>query len=136
MEENKAKTETVKISDLFHLPYGIDEYHSCNPSETEIKFAKDHNQYDARPFQIDKGVTNPELWREWNLDTTDLADVADRAKTYHAKRIAYLENQDVWEPITLKINSYSHDGKKEIADGSHRFEARKLHGYEDIEVYL
>jgi hypothetical protein len=91
----------------------------------EIQYAVDNDLLESRGYQ----THFDELNLEWEEGLRSLQELADRQKSYHAKRIAHFVVHGWSDPIILDAN-----GK--ITDGLHRLKAAIFMGKDEVDVII
>jgi hypothetical protein len=116
-----------KIAKIQIIPYGFNDgiTYLAEPSPMEIQYAVDNDLLESRGYQ----THFDELNLEWEEGLRSLQELADRQKSYHAKRIAHFVVHGWSDPIILDAN-----GK--IRDGSHRLKAAIFMGKDEIDVII
>jgi hypothetical protein len=123
-----------KIADIKPIPYGfnVGTIYFAEPSRMEIQYSVDNGLLESRGYQTHFDELNLE-WEEglsFELEESrSLQELADRQRSYHAKRIAHFVVHGWSDPIILDAN-----GK--IKDGSHRLKAAIFMGKDEIDVII
>lgn len=121
-----------KIADIKPIPYGFNVgiIYLAEPSRMEIQHAVDNGLLESRGYQTHLDELNLE-WEEglsFELDESrSQQELADRQKSYHAKRIAHFVVHGWSDPIILDSNG-------RITDGSHRLKAAIFMEKDEIDV--
>jgi hypothetical protein len=123
-----------EIAKIQIIPYGFNDgiTYLSEPSPMEIQYAVDNDLLESRGYQTHFDELNLE-WEEglsFELEESrSLQELADRQRSYHAKRIAHFVVHGWSDPIILDAN-----GK--IKDGSHRLRAAIFIGKDEIDVSI
>jgi hypothetical protein len=112
-----------KVTEITYSPYGQCDL-SADPSDAEIETALREERFDNRNFQKDEA----ELRAEWQLGSPSCEEICERARQYHARRIAFFVRYGWSDPIRLKSDGHT------VHDGLHRLRAAKFLGRESIDV--
>jgi hypothetical protein len=108
-----------KVREIFRRPWGQDGV-SCEPSREEIERAVRENDLETRGFQEHLH----ELIAEWEQVTGP--ERYDRIRKYHARRVAFFVVNKWDNSISLK------EDRCEVDQGSHRLEAARFLGMEEV----
>jgi hypothetical protein len=116
-----------EIAKIQIIPYGFNDgiTYLAEPSPMEIQYAVDNDLLESRGYQ----THFDELNLEWEEGLRSLQELADRQKSYHAKRIAHFVVHGWSDPIILDAN-----GK--ITDGLHRLKAAIFMGKDEVDVII